>query len=82
MRYLPERWFTWEWERREEGLQRYYQLTVQQNLWGEWEVLRSWGRIGQRPSRKVLQIVPHPEAAEAIAQEIDHRRQKRGYRRC
>ena len=40
------RWRVLEWQkiRPEEGVYRYYRLTLQQNLWGEWELVKSWGR--------------------------------------
>lgn len=79
--YSLERWWTREWQklRPEQGIQRYYRLILRQDLWGEWELIREWGRIGRRPSRMVRQPVANADAADGIAQEVAKVRQRRGY---
>lgn len=79
--YDLERWWTREWRKMvpEENQYRFYRLILQQNLWGEWELVTSWGRMGQKPSRTLLQILDGPAAADAIVQAVDRKRQKRGY---
>ncbi|MGC9128405.1 MAG: hypothetical protein ACP5GA_06695, partial [Acidithiobacillus sp.] len=47
--------------------------------WGEWELVASWGRLGQKPSRTQVRILTDPSVAEPIAQAIDRKRQKKGY---
>ena len=69
----------WEKVLPEENVYRYYLLSLEQNLWGEWELIRRWGRIGRRPTRALLQVVDSPAAAEDIAAGIDRVRRKRGY---
>jgi predicted DNA-binding WGR domain protein len=44
------------------NIARYYRLDVQPDLFGEWGVVREWGRIGQ-PGR--LRVDPYPTAAQA-----------------
>jgi len=80
-RYEIERWWVREWQktRPEEGVYRFYRLSLQQNIWGEWELTTSWGRIGQKPSRTVLRVLADPAAAEAVLREVERARRKRGY---
>ena len=80
-RYELELLRVWEWQKiaPEKGMQRYYRLTLQQDLWGDWELIREWGRIGRKPSRIIWQSVPHAEAAESVAREIGRVRVRRGY---
>jgi predicted DNA-binding WGR domain protein len=79
--YDLSRGWTRSWEKvvPEENVYRYYLLSLEQNLWGEWELIRRWGRIGQRPTRALLQVVESPDAVEDIAARIDLVRRKRGY---
>jgi predicted DNA-binding WGR domain protein len=36
-------------------MHRYYRLTVERNLFGEWSLVREWGRIGQ-PSWRMIDL--------------------------
>lgn len=65
------------WEHVKAG--RYYQALVQQNLFGEWEILRIWGGIGS--ARGARQCVPLPSQAAALRALADtaKRRAQRGY---
>lgn len=82
--YDMDLWRVLEWQKiqPEEGVYRYYRLTLQQNLWGEWELVKSWGRIGQRPTRVVRQSISSPDMAVAIAADVDKQRRQRGYLYC
>ncbi|MEY2341312.1 WGR domain-containing protein [Acidithiobacillus sp. IBUN Pt1247-S3] len=80
--YQVADWQTWVWEKRdpEKGQFRYYRLSLQQALWGHWEILRSWGRIGHRPTRVVQTFVASPQAAAALVEQVRRTRLRRGYR--
>ncbi len=80
-RYELERWWVREWEKvlPEEGIFRFYRLALEQNLWGEWELKTSWGRIGRRPSRVLVRVLGDPGAALPILESVERVRQKRGY---
>ena len=67
--YDMDRWWVREWQKiqSEEGLYRYYRLALRQNLWGEWELIKSWGRIGQRPTRVVALSAAELEHAGILA---------------
>jgi predicted DNA-binding WGR domain protein len=60
------------------NMQRYYRLDVQQDLFGQWCVIREWGRIG---SAGQMRSAPYPTSAEAEAALDKQRRAKerRGY---
>ena len=65
------------WEH--QGAQRYYQALVQENLLGEWEILRMWGGIGSaRGGRQCVPVGGQAAARLALA-ETGRRRAKRGY---
>ena len=38
-------------------MHRYYRLTVERNLFGEWSLVREWGRIGQ-PGLRMIDLTP------------------------
>lgn len=82
--YDLDRWQTWEWRKvlPEQNQYRYYRLILRQNLWGEWELIREWGRIGHKPTRSILQILANPESVTPTLQDTDRTRQRRGYQLC
>jgi predicted DNA-binding WGR domain protein len=65
----------------EKNMHRYYALSMQPTLFGEWAVVRNWGRIGTT-GRSRLDIHNGPgEAIDAIA-EIKSAKVNRGYLCC
>ena len=80
-RYELERWWVREWEKvvPEEGILRFYRLALEQNLWGEWELTTSWGRISRRPSRVLVRVLEDPAIALPFLEKVERARQKRGY---
>lgn len=65
------------WEHVKAG--RYYQALVQENLLGEWEILRMWGGIGSASGGG--QCVPLQSQAASLLALADtaKRRAQRGY---
>jgi predicted DNA-binding WGR domain protein len=59
---------------------RYYQAAVQQNLFGDWEVMCIWGGIGSARGRQWVVPVDQ-QAADAELARIAARRAQRGYQR-
>jgi hypothetical protein len=58
---------------------RYYRLRVQQDLFGEWELLKVWrGRDSRRGRLQVLPAV-HEEQAQVMFERESRRRARRGY---
>jgi predicted DNA-binding WGR domain protein len=58
---------------------RFYALTWQPTLWGEWALIHTWGRIGTAGRSKPVFYGDPAGAKEAVAQVI-RRRLRRGYR--
>jgi predicted DNA-binding WGR domain protein len=50
-------------------------------LFGEWSLIREWGRIGQR-GRIVLDTFATPDEAEAALEAKRVEKQRRGYNLC
>lgn len=61
---------------------RYYRAVVQQNLFGQWELVRSWGGLGTRLGGMLIYPATNREDALARLAEEAQRRRKRGYRRA
>lgn len=61
-----------------QNMARYYAMSVQPTLFGEWALVREWGRIGRAGQVKA---VPYPsEAAAAMALDsLQVQKCKRGY---
>ena len=80
-RPLPE-WSSWiRFERVAPDRNRYreYSIAISRDLFGEWAVVRSWGRIGGQQRVKVTCLLQQHEATE-LAERIARRRLSRGYR--
>lgn len=84
LRYAVPQWWCMTWQKIDTesvpAQRRYYRLCLQQDIWGQWELLRSWGRIGQSPTRVVQEPVASPEAAQRIRAAVHHTRQRHGYK--
>ena len=60
------------------NMRRFYRLDVQQDLFGTWDVIREWGRIG-RAGRVRVDPYPTEEEAAAWMQRQRAAKQGRGY---
>ncbi|PWL16639.1 WGR domain-containing protein [Falsochrobactrum shanghaiense] len=60
------------------NMRRFYTLSVQPNLFGEWCVMRSWGRIGTL-GQSLQQTVLDEASASALLRRLVAVRRKRGY---
>jgi predicted DNA-binding WGR domain protein len=61
------------------NMSRYYQLHIQPGLFGGFDLVREWGRIGS-PGTIRTAIYPNQDAATAALADAVKQRQKRGYR--
>lgn len=68
-------WICARWERDS----RYYEATLQQDLWGEWIVTLEWGSIGKRNGRRITRPCPTRDEGLLCLESIGQRRRKRGY---
>lgn len=61
------------------NMSRFYKLDVQPTLFGEWAVIKEWGRIGRAGT---VRSMPYPTADQAEAARIKQQSIKlnRGYR--
>lgn len=60
------------------NMARFYSLDIQPTLFGEWAVMKEWGRIGRRGQCRSALFVGLAEAEAAQAHELK-RRDRRGY---
>jgi predicted DNA-binding WGR domain protein len=60
-------------------MRRFYRLDVQPDLFGEWLLIREWGRIGRAGQERMVPFATAEEAQEALARK--QRRQRAGPKR-
>lgn len=60
------------------NMARFYSLQVQASLFGEWVLVREWGRIGQAGTVKATPYPSQSEAEEALDR-IQRQKVRRGY---
>lgn len=63
----------------ESNVSRFYRLQVVSGLFGNWALVREWGRIGQ-PGTVRKQWFESQEDAEVAKEELFKQKSKRGYR--
>ena len=61
------------------GMARFYAVTVMPTLFGDWAVVREWGRIGQGGTLRESVYRSQPEAHQA-ADAIIRKKELRSYR--
>ena len=57
---------------------QFYRLVVLPNLFGEWTLVREWGRIGQRGRIRLDCFDTHAQALAALLA-LEARKRQRGY---
>lgn len=60
------------------GMARFYVVDVQPSLFGEWSVIREWGRIGQGGTVRGRMFATQSEAMSIAADAVKAKR-RRGY---
>lgn len=58
---------------------RYYRLSVVETLFGEWVMVREWGRVGSRGQSRE-HCCGSPDQAAALLEAHRSQRVRRGYR--
>ena len=74
--YQPEHWQSRRWQTDS----RWYVVELVQDLWGNWQVRRSWGGRFNRIAGEQSKSVSGPEEGAEILQRTAKRRQQRGYK--
>ena len=75
MEYQLDKWKRQDWHK---GT-RHYCCEVRQNLFGQWVVLRRWGRISAMQGQSLEQVCDRYEQGLEIFDAVEKRRAKRGY---
>ncbi len=77
MQFNFKQWDQYRWENNLSN--RYYQVILHQNLFYEWEVIRSWGRRSSSLGR--IQVIPCATInhARKLIRSIAKIRRQRGY---
>ncbi len=57
----------------------FYTLSLNRTLFGEWCVLREWGRIDGKAQRQWRNYVPDPETGMAELERLKKAKQRHGY---
>jgi len=60
------------------NMARYYCLTVERNLFGEFSLVRTWGRFGKRSQEKIELHLTEQDAQVAMARKVQQK-QRKGY---
>lgn len=63
----------------ERNMARWYSVHLQPTLFGEWSVIRSWGRLEQR-GQSLERVCETEEEARNLVGYIKAKKLKRGYR--
>ena len=76
MNYQVEDWHRQDWLK---GT-RYYSSELRQNLFGQWVVLRRWGRVRAKRGQSLEHVCQSYQEGRALLSVIAKRRAQRGYR--
>ena len=75
MEYQLDKWKRQDWRKQT----RHYSCEVRQNLFGQWVVLRRWGRMSAMQGQSIEVVCDRYEEGLAIFEAVEKRRAKRGY---
>ena len=63
----------------EQNMRRFYRVSIQPGLFGDWSLIREWGRIGTQ-GQGMEEWFDSEEEADHAAGRIQQSKQRRGYR--
>ena len=75
MEYQIDKWKRQDWRKNT----RHYSCEVRQNLFGQWVVLRRWGRVSAKQGQSREHLCDRYEEGLDIFETVVRRRAKRGY---
>ncbi|NJM98551.1 MAG: WGR domain-containing protein [Phormidesmis sp. RL_2_1] len=76
MEYQLDKWKRQDWRKDT----RNYSCEIKQNLFGQWVVLRRWGRVSAMQGQSGEVVCERYEQGLEIFEAVEKRRAKRGYR--
>ena len=76
MEYQLDKWKRQDWRKNS----RCYSCEIRQNLFGQWVVLRRWGRVSAKQGQSMEHLCDRYEEGVAIFEAVKRRRVQRGYR--
>ncbi|MGB3293321.1 MAG: WGR domain-containing protein [Phormidesmis sp.] len=76
MEYQLEKWKRQDWRKNT----RHYSCEVRQNQFGQWVVLRQWGRVSALKGQSLENPCGSYEQSLEVFEAVEKRRAKRGYR--
>jgi predicted DNA-binding WGR domain protein len=62
-----------------ERQRRFYEMIVAQTLFGDWCLIREWGRIGAAGGQRMIDYTETKEEAEAALDKLSAQKCRRGY---
>lgn len=75
IRYQLDRWQRRDWRK----ASRHYSCELRQNLFGQWVVLRRWGRVTAIKGQSIEHTCASYEEGAEILNSVAKRRVQRGY---
>ena len=75
MEYQLDKWKRQDWRKQT----RHYSCEVRQDLFGQWVVLRRWGRVSAFQGQSLETMCDRYEQGLEIFEAVEKRRAKRGY---
>ena len=75
MEYQLDKWKRQDWHKGS----RHYSCEVRQNLFGQWVVLRRWGRVSAMQGQCIEEVCDLYEQGLEIFDAVEKRRAKRAY---
>jgi len=58
---------------------RFYQLSLERTLFGEWVLIREWGRMGSSGGRRLVEYFPTFDATKHALADLKQTKERRGY---
>lgn len=75
MEYQVDDWLRRDWRKNS----RHYSCELRQNLFGQWVVLRRWGRINALKGQSIEHVCASYDEGLKIMSAVEKRRARRGY---
>lgn len=58
---------------------RFYRMSIDRDLFGDWRLLREWGRIGARGGQRLSEYFQSETDAERALAQLQQKKLRRGY---